>query len=455
MRSVNFVRSFGRLHHVVVCLHRYPPALGGAESYAQRLANYLHSERGCQVRVWTTTAQTLEQMWHPLPSLYSPIREVCREAVIERFPPLRGFPGRRWVFKALSLLPHPLWRSLTAPCNPICPSMWHQAQRYEGPVDAVHALAFPYAFIAACAWRLARHRRVPFFLTPFLHFGDLDDPRDPIRRAYTAWHLRWLLRKADGVFVQTEAERQVVISCGVAPQRVHLQGMGVDIRECTGGNRGETRRQWGVDEQTPVIGHLANLSRVKGTLDLLQAVKSLRKRGIPCRLVLAGPAMPDFCRVWLQYSGSDIVYLGPLSPQQKKDFFAAIDLLALPSRTDSFGLVLLEAWANARPNVAYRAGGPGVLIRHEQDGLLARCGDVEDLTEQLARLLCNPSWLTALGTHGQQRIAYEFQWQDKLDLVWQVMVEATQRRQKREFRTLVAPLHSSSVFSASAASTQA
>jgi glycosyltransferase involved in cell wall biosynthesis len=163
--------------------------------------------------------------------------------------------------------------------------------------------------------------------------------------------------------------------------------------------------------------------------------------------------MPDFRRVWSQCSGSDIVYLGPLSPQQKKDFFAAIDLLALPSRTDSFGLVLLEAWANARPNVAYRAGGPGVLIRHEQDGLLARCGDVNDLTEQLARLLCNPSWRTMMGSRGQQRIAHEFQWQDKLDLVWQVMAETAQRKQQRSSRTLISLFPSS--FPASAASTQA
>lgn len=447
-------RTFRRLHHVVLCLHRYPPALGGAETYAQRLACYLHAERDCQVRVWTTTAQTLEQMWHPLPSLYSPIRETRSEAVIERFPPLQGFPGRRWVFKALSSVPHPVWRSLTMPCNPICPSMWRQAHRYAGPVDAVHALAFPYAFIAVCAWRLALRRQVPFFLTPFLHFGDLDDPRDPIRRAYTAWHLRWLLRQADGVFVQTEAERQVVVSCGVAPQRVYLQGMGVDVRECTGGNRWATRRQWRVDEQTPVIGHLANLSHAKGTLDLLQAVKRLQERGVLCRLVLAGPAMPDFRRTWPQYSSSDSVYLGPLSSEQKKDFFAAIDLLALPSRTDSFGLVLLEAWANGRPNVAYRAGGPGVLIHHEQDGLLARCGDVDDLTRQLARLLCNRSWLDALGSRGQQRIAREFQWEDKLELVWQVMAEVTQQKQRRCSGISLTPFRSSPAFSASAASTQ-
>ena len=74
--------------------------------------------------------------------------------------------------------------------------------------------------------------------------------------------------------------------------------------------------------------------------------------------------------------------LGVLDDQQKRDFFAGLDVFALPSRSDSFGLVLLEAWANGLPNVAYRAGGPADIIRHDIDGLLARCGDVDDLTER-------------------------------------------------------------------------
>ena len=56
----------------------------------------------------------------------------------------------------------------------------------EGVFDAVHASAFPYAFPIVCARRLARRLRVPFFITPFLHLGDPDDPNDRTRRGYTS-----------------------------------------------------------------------------------------------------------------------------------------------------------------------------------------------------------------------------------------------------------------------------
>ena len=74
-----------------------------------------------------------------------------------------------------------------------------------------------------------------------------------------------------------------------------------------------------------------------------------------------------------------MVRLGLLTDAQKRDFFAGLDVFALPSRSDSFGLVLPEAWANGAPVVGYRAGGVAWVIRHEQDGLLVKCGDVEGL----------------------------------------------------------------------------
>src|SRR5207237_5128597 len=132
---------------------------------------------------------------------------------LTRHAPLR-FPGRRYALKALSLLPHRLWQCLTTPCNPVCPAMWRDATRYDGPLDAVHATAFPYSFPIACGLRLARRRGVPFFLTPFLHLGDANDPHDATRKQYTKPHLRWLLRQAARVFVPTAAEPGAAVRPG-------------------------------------------------------------------------------------------------------------------------------------------------------------------------------------------------------------------------------------------------
>jgi glycosyltransferase involved in cell wall biosynthesis len=167
-----------------------------------------------------------------------------------------------------------------------------------------------------------------------------------------------------------------------------------------------------------VVGHLANNSVEKGTVDLLRAAAREWARGTRFRIVLAGPEMPNFGQFWSSYrQKAHVIRLGILSPIAKRDFFAGIDCFALPSRTDSYGLVLLETWANRKPNLVYRAGGPSEIIRHEIDGLQARCGDLEALADGLARLVTDAALRHALGRSGHERIDREFRWKAKLEVV--------------------------------------
>jgi glycosyltransferase involved in cell wall biosynthesis len=209
--------------------------------------------------------------------------------------------------------------------------------------------------------------------------------------------------------VQTELERKTVIELGVPESRAILQGLGVEPAECTGGNREETRKRWGISGDGPVVGHLANLSIEKGTVDLLES-------DIDCRIVLAGPAMPNFERFWQTYPHKNrVLRLGILTEAEKRDFYAGIDLFCLPSRTDSFGLVLLEAWANAKPVVVYRAGGPAELVRDGVDGSVSDC-DPTSLSIAI-RLLTFPSQLTKCGQAGRDRVLKDFRWTEKLEIV--------------------------------------
>jgi glycosyltransferase involved in cell wall biosynthesis len=307
------------------------------------------------------------------------------------------------------------------PCNPVAVEMWREAGTFDGPCDAVHATAFPYAWPIVCARRLARRKGVPFFLTPFLHLGS-PDRRDRTRRQYLSKPLRALLKSADRIFVQTLGERQAVLDVGIADHKVTLQGMGVEPSECVADKLGEARlrlrRDAKLSDKSLVVGHLANLSYEKGSIDLLEAAAILWDKGLDFEVVLAGPDMANFRRFAAAFPRRDRVRsLGMLSEQQKRDFFSGIDVFALPSRSDSFGLVLLEAWANGVPNIVYRAGGPADLVRHGLDGVSVACGDVAALADGLRGLLADAAFRRRLGKAGRARIATEFRWDEKLRIV--------------------------------------
>jgi glycosyltransferase involved in cell wall biosynthesis len=407
-----------RVAHFV---HRYPPALGGSEAYFARLSRYL-AARGDEVTVFTTTAYDLEAFWTRRGRCL-PAGETVEDGVAVRRYPLTQIWGQRYVLKVLSMAPQRTWQALTAPCNPLAAGMWRDAGRTGRAFDVVHATPFPYGWPLACGRRLAQRLSVPFVLTPFLHTGDRDDPRDRTRRGYTKPHLLALARTAARIFVQTEGERVAFKGLGFPEERLVLQGMGLDRESCTGGDRRAVRAAWGVGDEA-VIGHLANNSREKGTVDLLAAAGHAWDEGARFKLVLAGPAMPNFERFWRGYEYTDRVRrLGVLDDRQKRDFFAGIDVFALPSRTDSFGIVLLEAWANGTPNVGYRAGGVADVIRDEVDGLLVRCGDVDGLSRALRRLAEDAGLRQRLGAAGLERTRREFRWDEKLQLVGTVYDE--------------------------------
>ena len=426
-----------RVAHFV---QRYPPALGGSEAYFARLSRHLVAQ-GDHVTVFTTNALDLDAFWSMRGRCLKPGRERLDGVDVRRHAMLR-LPWQRVWLKALSLIPHAGWREWTLSCNPLAFGMLGVDESF----DVVHATAFPYAWPILCARRLARRLGVPFLLTPFLHLGDPDDPNDRNRRGYLSPALRWLLRQADAVFAQTPTERDALLNVGISPSRIHLQGLGVDPSECTGGDRRTAQIGWHADDEAIIVGHLTNNSREKGTVDLLLAVEQLWQHGLPIHIVLAGPEMPNFRSFWQGFArrnpkriGRDVVRLGPLTESQKRDFYAGIDVFALPSRSDSFGLVLLEAWANGVPNVAYRAGGIADVIRPGADGLLVPCGDVRLLAAALADLFHNAALRRQLGDAGKRRLRTDFHWPDKMSLVREVCLELANRSDQSRIACTTSP----------------
>ncbi|QVL33075.1 glycosyltransferase family 4 protein [Telmatocola sphagniphila] len=416
------------LLHVI---QRYPPAWGGSEAYFARLSRWL-VERGHSVEVWTTDANDLSAFWNSKASRLPAGESFDGQVSIRRFP-IDYWPLRRYLLKGLSLLPMPALKGWVLPVNPISFGMRKEAKITQKKFDAVHASAFPYLFPCLCGLKLARRLGCPFILTPFVHIGPWNDPNNAIRRAYLAKPMVRLLRESDLIFAQTPSEVQAIQQMGVPAEKIRLQGLGVDTTEVTGGNRLQARSRWGAMEDQLVIGHLANLSREKGTLDLLEALRIALEKNpslVPqVRLVLAGPSMlpnleKDLKRQPVLTSVVSIV--GPLSHVEKRDFFAGIDLFCMPSISDSFGLVYLEAMANGKRCLGYKAGGAGDVL--QGTGGEAVEANLGVLSDALFGILTLQESYQQISEEAIERCQREFLWQPKLELVEHEIIELLRSR---------------------------
>ena len=120
--------------------------------------------------------------------------------------------------------------------------------------------------------------------------------------------------------------------------------------------------------------------------------------------------LPPADRAWLHV-------LGSVDDAEKRDLLAAADVFAMPSRTDSFGIVYLEAWLYRKPVIGARTWGVMDVIEDGRDGLLVPFGDVPALAAALSGLLADASRRAEMGAYGAEKVYRMHTWDVKYPLV--------------------------------------
>ena len=158
---------------------------------------------------------------------------------------------------------------------------------------------------------------------------------------------------------------------------------------------------------------VSTLSRAKGAIDLVEAMKLLWTAGSDARLVLIGPSMGDFERYFTsqpEHVRERILMLGMTDEATKKDAFAACDVFVMASSADSFGTVYLEAWLYGKPVIGAEAGGVPDVVSQGRDGLLVRFGRHVELADAISKLLADAELRRRLGEAGRRKVLDEYTW---------------------------------------------
>ena len=170
--------------------------------------------------------------------------------------------------------------------------------------------------------------------------------------------------------------------------------------------REEARNRLGLPCGIPLVGVPGTLRPVKGHPFFLQAAGQVAEQIPDCHFALTGDG-PAAYRAELEQQveqtnlGTRTHFLGTVVDMP--GFYRACDVVCVPSRSESFGRTVIEAFAAGVPVVGTAVGGMRETIEHEETGLLVPYGDVDILAETLTRLLSDGRVRSRLAEQAQAK----------------------------------------------------
>lgn len=216
---------------------------------------------------------------------------------------------------------------------------------------------------------------------------------------------------ADGVICVSRAVRaQTDRYCRLAPRHVVYDGFDrAGFLASPSVPRGDLLERLGLPPSARVVASLGGLQRRKGQLDLLEAFATLAGSDPDLRLVLAGGHNDEeyvralFEAVSLHGLAGRVAFPGGLA--DPLSLLKAAEVVVQPSRSEGFGLAVLEAAAAGRAVVATRCGGPEEVLEDGVSGLLVPPADPPALAAALGSLLHDRERAWRLGEAAARRAA--------------------------------------------------
>ena len=167
-------------------------------------------------------------------------------------------------------------------------------------------------------------------------------------------------------------------------------------------------------KSTIILGVIGRLHSVKGFDLAIEALEILQKKysqKIILKIAGTGEEMANLQKKVKDLKlENNVEFVGWMSNQ--KDFFSQIDIFILPSKVETFGLVVLEAMKYGKPIIATNCDGPKEILRHEIDGLLIDLKSSTSLPNQIAKsvekLISDEKLVNDLVKNSYQRLNSRF-----------------------------------------------
>lgn len=263
---------------------------------------------------------------------------------------------------------------------------WRRAARFIDKVNADYVHIATEGPVGLMARAYCRRRKVAFTTSYHTRFPEYVAAHLKLPEAWSYAGLRWFHHAGLGVMVATRSLAADLAKRGFRNSIAWTRGVDTDQF------RPRPVRLFGTEK--PVFLYVGRVSAEKN-------IEAFLALDLPGRKIVVGDG-PSRHHLAARYP--DVVFTGPRTGEGLAECYASADVFVFPSRTDTFGLVIIEAMASGLPVAAYPVMGPVDIVRPGVSGVLS-----EDLQQAAIAAL-------ALPRGGPRQEAMQFSWQNATQL---------------------------------------
>jgi len=175
---------------------------------------------------------------------------------------------------------------------------------------------------------------------------------------------------------------------------------------------GEVKRRYAISPLDPMILFVGRMVVQKGPDILVRTMPSILRHYPHAKFVFVGDGhmKEDVCRIGHQLGVAHAMrVLGVVRGRELTNLFKACDVVAVPSRNEPFGIVILEGWSAHKPVVSTKRGGPAEFVWHEINGLHVDATP-ESVAWGLGTLIADHDRCRWMGRNGRATVDAAFSW---------------------------------------------